>query len=630
MRLQYRSLNFGTRREPCSMWTIHRRYRINPLLVALLALLALTGAAAEQTETQRLNTWLDEQYEQQLQFSPISLTFQGRKDRNDEVDDLSYAAFEKQLNWLGESVAAMEKNFDYDRLDSQGKLSWDLWKNQYEMDLAGKPFFYNGFAFDQFSGLHTFGATFLISFHEVASPADLEAYIARIAGLGKAIDQQLVNARKASQMGVVLPGFLIDGVIEQSRKVVTGAPFTEGDDSDLLADFRRKASALEEQGMLTEAEVRDLTAQAEEALVAALAPAYERLIGWIESQRSRSPEQATGVHNQPDGGDYYAYQLKLMTTTDLSASEIHQIGLSEVARLQGEMKVLLKELEFPGDLNEFFAVVRDDKDDERLYYPDTDAGRQAYIDDATAAIENIKSRLPDYFGILPKADLVVKRVEPFREVDGAAQHYFMGTPDGARPGIYYAHLSDMTAMPRYELEVIAYHEGLPGHHMQISIAQELTGIPLFRTQARVTAYSEGWGLYSELLAKEIPGTYADPYSEFGRLNNELWRAIRLVVDTGLHHKGWTEQQAVDYINLNSPRSEQATRAEVQRYIVLPGQATSYKIGMLKIQELRRLAEDRLGENFDIRAFHDAILDGGALPLTLLERKIEDWITAQET
>jgi uncharacterized protein (DUF885 family) len=288
------------------------------------------------------------------------------------------------------------------------------------------------------------------------------------------------------------------------------------------------------------------------------------------------------------------------------------------------MEVIKRETEFDGTLAEFFEYIRNGKWN---YYPDTDEGRQAYIDDATSAIEGIKSELPNYFGLLPKADLVVKRVEPFRERDGAAQHYYPGTPDGSRPGTYYAHLSDMTAMPKNQLEVIAYHEGLPGHHMQISIAQELEGVPQFRTQARFTAYSEGWGLYSEYLAKEIPGTYTDPYQDFGRLTGEIWRSIRLVVDTGLHSQNWTEQEAIDYFAANSPEPLESIRSEIQRYIVMPGQATTYKIGMLKILELRAMAKTQLGENFDIAAFHDVILGGGALPLPLLERRVAEWISS---
>jgi uncharacterized protein (DUF885 family) len=309
----------------------------------------------------------------------------------------------------------------------------------------------------------------------------------------------------------------------------------------------------------------------------------------------------------------------------MTADEIHELGLKEVARIRGDMEAIKASVGFEGTLNAFFTMLRDSKDDERFYYPDTDEGRLAYIADATADIERIKAELPNYFGILPKADLIVKRVEAFREQDGAAQHYFPGTPDGTRPGIYYAHLSDMTAMPKRELEVIAYHEGIPGHHMQIAIAQELTGVPQFRTQANFTAYAEGWGLYSEWLAKEMPGTYDDPYSDFGRLGSEIWRAIRLVIDTGLHSKGWTEEQAVQYFLDNAAITEAQARSEVQRYIVMPGQATAYKIGMIKIQELRAKAESELGDKFDIRGFHDTVLGGGAMPLELLERKVDAWI-----
>ena len=311
----------------------------------------------------------------------------------------------------------------------------------------------------------------------------------------------------------------------------------------------------------------------------------------------------------------------------MTADEIHQVGLDEVERLRGEMIALKDRVEFDGDLDAFFAFLNEDK---QFRFPNTDEGRQMYIAEATAAIDTIKTSLPDYFGRLPKADLVVKRVEAFREQDGAAQHYFPGTPDGSRPGTYYAHLSDMDAMPIPELEVIAYHEGIPGHHMQISIAQELDSVPTFRTQAGFTAYTEGWALYSEWLAKEMPGTYEDPYSEFGQLSSEIWRAIRLVVDTGMHAKGWTEQEAVEYFDNNSPVPLTSIKSEIQRYLVIPGQATSYKIGMLKIQELRREAEAELGEDFDIKGFHDTVLGGGALPLELLERRVNAWVTSQKT
>ena len=372
----------------------------------------------------------------------------------------------------------------------------------------------------------------------------------------------------------------------------------------------------------------ELLQEVQAALIKSVQPAYENLINFYSADIVNTSEIAQGVHALPKGDAFYRYRLSSMTTTDMSSEEVHQLGLDEVRRIRNEMESLKRKSGFTGSLQEFFAFVRDNKDDPRFYYNNDDEGRLAYIRDASAAIENIKAELPNYFGLLPKADLQVKRVESFREQDGAPQHYYPGTPDGSRPGIYYAHLSDMKAMPKNELEVIAYHEGLPGHHMQISIAQELKGIPTFRTQARFTAYTEGWALYSEALAKEMPNTFSTHYSDFGRLSSEIWRAIRLVVDTGLHYKGWSQQQAVDYFSDNSPIPATTVKAEVRRYLVLPAQATSYKVGMLDIQRLRKHAKTKLGEKFDIRAFHDIILGGGALPLRLLDRKVNAWITDQ--
>jgi uncharacterized protein (DUF885 family) len=317
--------------------------------------------------------------------------------------------------------------------------------------------------------------------------------------------------------------------------------------------------------------------------------------------------------------------LASSTTTRLTAEQVHQIGLDEVARIKGEMEQIKQKVGFKGTLPEFFKFMRED---DRFYYPNTDAGRQAYIDAATAHIAFMKQQLPKYFGTLPKADVIVKRVEPYREVAGAPQHYFMSTPDGSRPGVFYAHLLDMRAMPIPQLEVIAYHEALPGHHMNFAIARELTDIPNFRKYLYINAYQEGWGLYCEKLAKEM-GAYQDPYSDFGRLTTEIWRAIRLVVDTGLHSKGWTEEQAVRYFTENSPNTQAQIRAEVERYIVMPGQATGYKIGMIKILELRKRAEDQLGARFDIRGFHDTILDRGQMTLDLLDQRINLWIAQQQ-
>lgn len=604
------------------------------LLLGLIFILALAacapkGGPVKETmveDTLTLTQWLDEQFEIELQFSPIGMTFLGRKARYSELDSTTYESFSEKMAWKSASAKEMQRRFDRDQLSNDERLSYDLWLYQLEQMREADAFFYDGLVFEQMNGIQSFAPTFLINFHRVEDEGDMLAYIERVKAIKKLMGESIANASKSATKGVVSPVFALDGTIKQAEKVISGQPFdsTSENRSALWADMHKEIQALQDSGTINAETAERLTIDARAALINYLLPAYNDIIQWAESEKARAPAVATGVGKRAGGKAYYNYRLRNQTTTDLTADEIHQIGLEEVARLRQEMEVIKRETEFDGTLAEFFEYIRNGKWN---YYPDTDEGRQTYIDDATRAIEGIKSELPNYFGLLPKADLVVKRVEPFRERDGAAQHYYPGTPDGSRPGTYYAHLSDMTAMPKNQLEVIAYHEGLPGHHMQISIAQELEGVPQFRTQARFTAYSEGWGLYSEYLAKEIPGTYTDPYQDFGRLTGEIWRSIRLVVDTGLHSQNWTEQEAIDYFAANSPEPLESIRSEIQRYIVMPGQATTYKIGMLKILELRAMAKKQLGENFDIAAFHDVILGGGALPLPLLERRVAEWISS---
>ncbi|MEN1972372.1 DUF885 domain-containing protein [Luteimonas sp. MJ204] len=590
---------------------------------------AATNATAADpgAETARLNAWFEEKYEEQLQFSPIQLTFLGRKELYDRIDDVSEAGIRRQLEWMEASVEEMEAQFDYDRLEPEAQLSWNLWKKQYESARDGMPFLLDGYSFDQMNGMHSMAPTFMINFHKVDDASDFEAYVARLRALPATFDILLERTRASAEQGIRPPKFAWEGVADQSRKIISGAPFDDGPDSAFWADAQAKVDALAESGKITAERAAELKEEARKALVDEVKPAYERILALAAEELPKAAENPTGVgQTHPNGAAYYAYQLRENTSTDMTADQIHELGLSEVARLRGELEAVQEQIGFEGDLQAFFKHVQ--ADPARLY-PDTDAGRQAYIDDATKAIDNIKKHLPQYFGLLPKADLVVKRVEAFREQDGAAQHYNPASPDGKRPGVYYAHLSDMNAMPKTELEVIAYHEGLPGHHMQISIAQELTGVPTFRTQTFDTAYNEGWGLYSEWLAKEMPDTYQDPYSEYGRLMSEMWRAIRLVVDTGMHAKGWTEEQAVAYFRENSSVPDAAIRSEIQRYLVFPGQATAYKIGMIRMQELRRKAEAELGDAFDIRGFHDTILGGGAMPLDLLEQRVDRWIAANK-
>ena len=587
---------------------------------------SLEAVVDQQSETEKLNAWFEVKYEEGLMMSPLGLTFQGRKERYNEIDDMSETAQLETLQWKGNSVQEMKTTFDYSKLSDAAKISYDLWEHQYESGLAGKAFMRRGYAFHQMNGTHSFFPTLMMNYHSVETEQDMKDYVSRLSAIGGAMTELTDQAKLAALEGVRPPRFAYEIVVKEAQSIISGVPFDTGsDDSSLWADAKAKTAVLVESGVITKEQGAALLATTRSALVDNLAPGYQNLIAFMNDDIKNTSESAQGVHALPDGAAYYEYRLKSITTTDMSAEEIHQLGLDEVKRIRGEMEVIKEKDGFEGTLQEYFAKIRDSKDDEKYYYDNTDEGRQAYIDDATAAIENLKKELPSYFGILPKADLVVKRVEAFREQDGAPQHYYRGTPDGSRPGVYYAHLSDMKAMPKNELEVIAYHEGLPGHHMQISIAQELQGIPKFRTQAGSTAYSEGWALYTEALAKEMPNTYVTLGSDFGRLGSEIWRAIRLVVDTGMHHKQWSQQDAVDFFAENSPAPLQTSETEVRRYLVIPGQATAYKIGMIEIQRLRKISEEQLGDKFDIRAFHDTVLSGGALPLSMLERQVKSWI-----
>lgn len=601
----------------------------------LLASVALTGCEAMTAEpvavvdctteqNECLNQWFDEKFEEYLAFSPITQTSLGRKTDYDKIDDFSEEAQLEQLEWLRSATAQLEASFEYDDLSPQDQLSYDMWLYRLEQAERQYKFREQSYVLHQMGSPQSALPTFLLTQHQVDDESDMQAFIARIGGIGTAMDQLLARAQANAAAGTRPPRFAYDAVIKESRNLTSGAPFDGTEPSAIWEASEGHLNRLVENGSITQQRAEELREDARTALTDEFAPAYGRVIDWFIEDRPNADEDPKGVTNLTNGEAFYAASLAEMTTTDLSAEDIHQLGLAEVDRIKSEMRGIMDEVGFEGDLQEFFEFTRTDP---QFFYPDNEAGAKAYIAQAREHIDFINTRLPEFFGTLPEADLEVRRVEAFREQDGAAQHYRPGTPDGSRPGIYYAHLSDMTSMPIPELESIAYHEANPGHHMQVSIAQELEGVPKFRSQGGfISAFGEGWALYTELLAKEMGG-YQDPYSDFGRLSSEIWRAIRLVVDTGIHAKGWSEEEAVQYALDNSPNPETAVRSEIQRYYVLPGQATSYKIGMIRIQDLRTKAEVELGEKFDIRGFHDTILGSGALPLSLLEKQVDRWIAS---
>lgn len=570
----------------------------------------------------QLTVFLDDAFEQELAMDPERMTRLGRRNQYDTLTDRSEAAASQRLAWRRRSVAEMKRRFDPTKLSENARTSFDMWA--LELDRAEEAYRWrgHGYVFDR-GGPHTGLPNFLINTHRVDSLADMQAYVARIAAIGPAMDVMLDRARRSAAMGVRMPRFAYDQSLEEIRRLTSGAPFGSGLDSALLADAKAKAATLVKSGKIDRGQAERLTSAAAEAMTGRMKPAYDRVAAWLSLDREQTAAEPKGVGSLPDGAAYYNAMLRQQTTTGMTAEEIHELGLAEVKRIRGEMETLKARIGFEGTLEEFFVFMRTN---DRFYVEDSEAGRARYLKLAEGYLAAMKARLPEMFGRLPKSDLVVKRVEAFREEPGGAAHYSSGAPDGSRPGVFYVHLSDTRATPIYEIEGTAYHEGWPGHHMQISLAQEMTGVPVFRTQYGYGAYIEGWGLYVELLAKEM-GFYQDPYSDFGRLGREIWRAIRLVVDTGIHAKGWSEAQALAFYIANSPQPVGKIRSEIRRYFVSPGQATSYKVGMVRILALRQAARQALGARFDQRGFHDLVLSAGALPLPVLETRVRRWIAA---
>jgi len=590
---------------------------------------ATYSAEDVSAESERLNAWFEATFDAAVARDPMRQTYLGIKDRYGEWSDASEAFELQELELQRASVAEMKSSFNFDKLDDQAKLSWRLAEYELERAEAAFPFRSHSYTFNQMFGVQSGIPAFLINQHKVATAADAEAYISRLNGVPAYLGQHVENSKASAAQGILPPGFVFEYVLADARGVITGYPFTgtgDGtDDSPLMADIRDKITALSANGSITEEDAADLLARAKDALKASVGPAYETAIAELTRQQAAATKD-DGAWKLPDGGDYYNMRLAQMTTTDLTADEIHQIGLDEVARIHGEMQAIMTQVGFEGSLAEFFEFMRTDP---RFYKPETPEGRAEYLAEAEAAIETMKGDLPKLFNRFPKADMIVKAVEPFREKSAGKAFYSRPAPDGSRPGVYYANLYSMADMPTYQLEALAFHEGIPGHHMQIAIAQELEGIPSFRKYGGYTAYSEGWGLYSELVPKEL-GYYSDPYSDFGRLAMEIWRAARLVVDTGLHSKKWTREQAIQYLMDNTPNPQGDCEKAIERYIVMPGQATAYKIGMLKIVELRERARAQLGDQFDIREFHDIVLRNGAVPLAVLEETVDAWLAGKKT
>jgi uncharacterized protein (DUF885 family) len=588
------------------------------LQAAVQAATAPSNAAAED---RRLTAFLDRAFDESIASSPETLTSLGIKKDYGKLGDYTDAQAARQRALAEAQLKRMKAEFDYAKLSPAGQLSYRMFENSVVRGREQFQWRKHGFPISTNSSPAGSIPIFLINQHRVDSVADAEAYISRLREVERVMREVSATVREQAGMGIVPPKFVFAPVRADAQKVITGAPFDSGPDSTVLADFVKKVNALN----APREEKQRLIADARAALTGPFRRGYQTMfaaLGAIEPKATGN----NGAWSLPRGADYYAAQLRFSTTTDMTADQIHRLGLEQVARIHGEMEKIKNRVGFKGTLQQFFAHINDGP---QFKYPNTEAGRKQYLADAKAMIDGVMAAAPRWFRRLPKAPLEVRAVEAWRQDTAPVAFYNRPSPDGSRPGIYYVNLADMNQVLKPQIEAISYHEGAPGHHFQGALAQELPDVPKFRRFGGYGAYGEGWGLYAEGLGKEM-GFYKDPYSEFGMLSTQLWRAVRLVVDTGLHHKRWSREQAVDYFRNNALLSERDARKEVDRYVNWPGQATSYMVGQIKILELRDRAKRELGNRFDIRDFHAVVLENGSMPLDLLEEQVAAYIRSRKS
>ncbi len=584
-------------------------------VLTLAAALGLaTAARARASETERLNAFFESVFQRGVARSPLSQSGLGIKTDQDKWDEVSERRRLEELELVRGDLEQL-KTFDIVALSPQARLSHRLFEHGARQDLEMAPWRDHRYPVCQMRGPQRTIPQTLINNHPITDRADALAYVARLHGVRRYLGQIIVGLGRQEAKGIQPPRFAYPLVIGNCEALIAGKPFdASGADCAMLADFRAKVAAanLDDQPALI--------AAAETGLLEGFGPGFRDLIAYLGEAEKTATDQA-GVWKLPDGDAYYAAMLRSETTLDVTPDQVHELGLREVARIQAEMDALRAKVGFRGDLQAFFAHLRNDP---KYYHPNTDQGRADYLAACEAVLREIDSRLPELMNRRPKATMVVKRVEAWLEKSAGTAGYFSPSADGSRPGIVYVNLRDMRNMPIYEISALLYHEGVPGHHLENAVSQELTGLPKFRAFGGYTAYSEGWGLYAEDLPLGL-GLYRDPYQDFGRLSMSLMRAGRLVADTGLHAKRWTREQTIAWLDANTPNTHAENVTATQRYAVTPGQACAYALGKLKMLELRDLARRDLGDRYDIRDFHDALLGAGPAPLPILEENIKAWI-----
>ena len=590
------------------------------LFIILPFLLFSCTSNVDEAEVKKARQFFESVFQDSVLDSPEFQASLGYKSNYDKWDDITWQASRQRAYRAKDDLDYLEKNIDFDKLDENTKISYRLMVKRLQRTIDNDNFIFHNYLITHRGGKHSRIPSFLINYHRIDEEQDVKDYISRLRNVEPLMDDLILQLKLRQDVKKIAPAFVFPQAIKTSENIISGYPFEETKKQNVIyEDFMKKLNALE----MSDALKLRYQSEMEAVLVTIVNYSYRKLITFLEEQQKLA-DNNHGVWKFEDGAEYYQHTLDGYTTLGLTAEEIHQIGLREVERIHGEIYEIMEQVNFDGTLKEFFDFMRED---DQFYYPEGPKGRQMYLDQVQVVVDTLSNRIEELFYGLPSIPLQVKAVEAYREASAGIAFYQRGQADGSRPGTYYANLYRMRDMPIYKLENLAYHEAIPGHHMQISIQLEVEDMPSFRKYGGYSVYAEGWALYSETLPKEI-GLYKDPYSDFGRLSGELWRACRLVVDTGVHHYKWTREEGIDYYMNNTANPEGDCIGMVERHIVWPGQAVSYKIGMIKVQELRAYAEQELGDKFSIQEFHDVVLRNGSVTMDILEDIVYSWVDSK--
>ena len=597
--------------------------RLLAAAITWVAVCAAQTAHAGESESQRFRSFLQRAYDGAVQRSPMLAAEYGEHGGEDRWDDVSDAGLAADAAAVRQQLAAAQSQFSFDQLDAAAKLQYRVFVNEQQLLLDRYRWRDEFYPLNQIVGLHVSVPDVLINQQRLESVADARAYIRRIAAVRGLFRQLTVRMTAQAAKGIYMPKSVYPLLINGARNVISGAPFDDRPDSAIFADFKRRVQLLE----ISEAEKKSLVGACASALVSRMGPAYRDLISLLEKQSAQTRVEG-GVWQIPHGDEFYEFLIHQFTTTDMSPADVHALGLQEVSRVHAEIEVVMRKLGFQGSVREFMNQTRADP---RFYNENSDAGRDAFLARARQIVAAMQARITDQFLAPAPLPLEVRRTEAYKEASSPSGFYEPGPADGRRPGIVSLNLSDMRLQPTYELEDLLYHEGIPGHHMQISTILTDPGIPKLRKVNQWwqdTAFVEGWGLYAEQLGKDL-GFYQDPYSDLGRLTGELWRACRLVVDSGLHYKRWSREEAIHYLDENSAAPHGTIVREVDRYLAVPGQATAFMVGKLKFVAERERARQALGSKFDVRQYHRVVLENGYLPLWAVHDRVSEWLASEQ-